>query len=92
MKYRPNKHSKSSDFRCTHRMIQEYGIKEAIRIGALDSKEKENTHNKKKQKKHKKKNSQIKKSKKGIHIGLEHHIKYKAFIQDGGDPNDCPFD
>lgn len=37
MKYEENKHSKSTDFKISRRMIQEYGLKEARRIGALDN-------------------------------------------------------
>lgn len=37
MKYQSNKYSKSADFKISRRMIQEYGLKEARRIGALDN-------------------------------------------------------
>lgn len=37
MKYRPNKYSKSADFKISRRMMQEYGFEESRRIGALDN-------------------------------------------------------
>ena len=37
MRYEENKHSKSADFKISRRLIQEYGYKEASRIGALDN-------------------------------------------------------
>ena len=37
MKYQTNKYSKSSDFKISRRLIQEYGFEEARRIGALDN-------------------------------------------------------
>lgn len=93
VKYKLNKSSKSSDFRINRRIIQEYGFQEAKRIGALDSilkeKEKHQSLKKKNKNKRKKKNKACKNK---IHIGMEHEKKYREFIENGGDPNECPFD
>lgn len=91
VKYKPNKSSKSSDFRTNPRIVQEYGFQEAKRIGALYSirEEKEKHKSLKNKLKHKKKN---KKNKNKLHIGIEHEKKYQEFIENGGDPNECPFD
>lgn len=92
VKYKPNKSSKSSDFRINRRIIQEYGLQEAKRIGALDSiieeKDKHKTLKNKLKHKRKKKN---KENKKKSHIGTEYHEAYDKFVSDGGDINSCPF-
>jgi hypothetical protein len=91
MKYKANRYTKSSEYRSNKRIIQEYGIEEANRIGALDSivTQQENKKELKQYRKQKKKQS---KTKSGLHIGIEYSIKYSEFIKDGGDPNSCPFD
>lgn len=43
-------------------------------------------------KKAEKSRPQIKSSKTGVHIGDNHSSEYKAFIDNGGDPESCPFD
>lgn len=98
VKYRPNKSSKSAEFRLNRRIIQEYGFQEAKKIGALDSmieEKQKHKHLKKKIKKanKKKKHQEKQKSQKtGSYTGIEHQEKYQEFIENGGDPNSCPFD
>lgn len=89
VKYKANKHSKSSDFRINRRIIQEYGLQEAKKIGALDSIEQE----KEKLKSLKKKQKSVKKQNKktGLHLGVEYQTKYNEFLINGGNPEDCPF-
>lgn len=93
VKYKPNKSSKSSDFRINRRIVQEYGFQEAKRIGALDSISEEKAKHKslKNKLKHKKKKNN-KDNKNKLHIGIEHEKRYQEFIENGGDPNECPFD
>ena len=94
VKYKPNKTSKSAEFRINHRIIQEYGFQEAKKIGALDSileEKQKNKHFKKKKKKINKQKKQ-KSQKTGSRTGIEYQQKYQEFIKNGGDPNSCPFD
>jgi hypothetical protein len=90
MKYKANRYTKSSECRSNKRIIQEYGIEEANRVGALDSLIKQQ-ENKKELKKKRKKQKKQNKTKNGLHIGIEYSIKYSEFIQTGGDPKSCPF-
>jgi hypothetical protein len=93
VKYKANKYSKSSNFRINRRIIQEYGLQEAKKIGALDSLEQEKEKLKslkKKQKSVKKKNKKTSK-KTGLHLGVEYQTKYNEFLINGGNPEDCPF-
>lgn len=92
VKYKPNKSSKSSDFRINRRIVQEYGFQEAKRIGALDSISEEKAKHKslKNKLKHKRKKKN-KNNKERTHTGIEYEQKYKEFIKNGGDPNECPF-
>jgi hypothetical protein len=98
VKYRPNKYSKSAEFRINRRIVQEYGLQEAKNIGALDSlieekqKHKNLKQSKKKQYKKQKLQEKQKSQKSGLHTGTEYEEKYKQFIANGGDPNSCPFD
>ena len=98
VKYRPNKYSKSAEFRINRRIVQEYGFQEAKKIGALDSiieekeKHKDLKKSKKKQRKKQKLQEKQKSQKTGLHIGIEHQKKYQEFIANGGDPKSCPFD
>lgn len=94
MKYKPNKSSKSSNFRMNRRLIQEYGFEEAKRIGSLDSEEEQKIKRKntKKQSKIRKKKEKQQSKKTRKHIGDTHQLKYKEFLSNGGDPNACPFD
>jgi hypothetical protein len=86
-KYRPTRSKNWAERRQNRRIIQEYGIEEANRVGALNS-IKENRERDKIQKKKTKNN----KSKTSLHTGREYHIKYGEFITMGGDPSSCPFD
>ena len=98
VKYKRNKSSKNAEFRLNRRIIQEYGLEEARKIGALDSliEEKEkHKHLKKKIKKQtqKKKHQEKQKSQKtGFHTGIEYQQRYQEFINNGGDSSGCPFD
>ena len=98
MKYKRNKSSKSAEFRLNRRIIQEYGLEEARKIGALDSlieEKQKHKHLKKKIKKQYKKDKHQQKQKStktGSHTGIEYQKKYQEFIDNGGDPNICPFD
>jgi len=91
VKYRPNKTSKSAEYRINRRIIQEYGFQEAQKIGALDSIIQEKQKNKHLKKK-KKKISKQKTRKTGSRTGVEYQQKYQEFINNGGDPKSCPFD
>ncbi len=90
-KYRPTRTKNWAEIRQNRRIIQEYGIEEANKSGALDS-TKENRQKDKENQKQKKKENQNNNSKTGIHIGSEFEIKYAEFINGGGDPDSCPFD
>jgi|688.fasta_scaffold216961_4 hypothetical protein len=98
VKYKANRYSKSSQFRGNRRIIQEYGLQEAKRIGALDSiqEQKETKKTLKKQRKFqnkkKKQEEKQKSQKKGFHTGVLYQEKHQEFINNGGDPNACPFD
>lgn len=98
VKYKPNKYSKSAQFRSNRRIIQEYGFSEAKKIGALDSVVEENQKKKSLKKKIKKERKQQKLQEKqksqttGLHTGAEYQEKYQEFISNGGDPESCPFD
>lgn len=91
MKYRPTRSKKWSEYHRNRRIIQEYGLEEARKTGALDS-PKEQEIKKKKAKAQRKKEKKISKTKTGLYIGDLHIIQYQEFISNGGDPNSCPFD
>ena len=95
MKYRPTKSRKWADQRRNRRIIQEYGLQEANRVGALDSPKEQKKKEKeiKKQIKAQKKAEEKKTSTKtGLHIGQEYQEKLDNFIAENGETNSCPFD
>jgi hypothetical protein len=95
MKYRPTKSRRWADQRRNRRIIQEYGLQEAKRVGALDStkeQKKKEKDIKKQLKIQKKQQIQSAKSKTGHMVGENYAKELSKFIEDGGDPNSCPFD
>jgi hypothetical protein len=98
VKYKPNKSSKSAEFRINRRIIQEYGLEESKRVGALDSiieqkhKHKEQKKQIKSEHKRKKHKEKQKSQKTGLHIGINYEQKSQEFIINGGDIESCPFD
>lgn len=96
MRYRPNKHSKSADFKISRRLIQEYGFEEARRIGALDNltQQKNKQHKIKTQLKAEKRRRRKKNKLRYTQsrTGENYTTEYKNFIDQGGDPSSCPFD
>lgn len=95
MKYRPTKSAKWNDFHRNHRIIQEYGLEEARRLGLLKTPKQIKEDNKKLKKQikaQKQKDKQTHKSKGSLAIGENYEKEYNQFIIDGGDINSCPFD
>ena len=95
MKYRPTKSRKWADQRRNRRIILEYGLQEANRVGALESPKEQKKKEKeiKKQIKAQKKAEEKKTSTKtGLHIGQEYQKKLDSFLSENGDTNSCPFD
>jgi hypothetical protein len=90
-KYRPTNTKNWAEIRQNRRIIQEYGIEEANKTGALDS-TKENRIKDKMEQKQKTKETKDNNSDSGLHIGVEFQVKYDEFIKTGGDPDSCPFD
>jgi hypothetical protein len=92
MKYRPTKSRKWAEQRRNRRIIQEYGLTEAKRVGALDSPKEQKKKQKQIKKKTKIRNKQKRQNKTGQSIGSDYETKYNEFLKNGGDPNSCPFD
>lgn len=95
MKYRPTKSKRWADYRRNRRIVQEYGIKEANRVGALETPKEQKRKDKavsKVVKKQKKIQQKISKTRVGLYIGDNYVESYTQFINSGGDPSSCPFD
>lgn len=96
MKYRPNKHSKSADFKISRRLIQEYGLEEARRIGGLDNIAQQQNKERQTKTKLKAEKRRLKKKNKTKHTqfrtGENYDKSFKDFIENGGDSSSCPFD
>lgn len=95
MKYRPTKSAKWTDFRRNRRIIQEYGLEEARKTGALKTEKQikeENKKLKKQIKAQKQKDKQTHKAKSSIRVGENYETEYNKFIINGGDITSCPFD
>jgi hypothetical protein len=66
------------------RIIQEYGIQEANKLGLLDTQ---------RQKKVKSKQEKLKRKKEPKNItGILYEQNLRQFLENGGDLNECPFD
>jgi flagellar hook protein FlgE len=100
MKYRPTNSKKWVNHRRNKRLIQEYGLEEARKLGFLDTdkngkkiKKKKRTETEQKEwkkEKYKKKQKKVKEPK--YNIGELYEENLQGFLDSGGDLKECPFD